>query len=328
MIGFAAILSLLAMLASWVPGAAALSRVALQPASLQRTGELQMVIATSSGDLAGATDARAQELQKRLNRKKRRNEMPLSQSWYKARQAHISKNQKRALFSLWPQYGVDLKFNVSLDLPSLFPLAEPFTVLDIGFGAGESVHGLAKLFPDRQFIGCEIHRAGIASALLRVNDSSLSNVKLIRSDATVLLESHIGTSSLDEICVFFPDPWPNSDRDAERRIIRPHMLRQFERVLKPAGSVFIATDVEDYAAHVERTFAYSESYRWELVGSLQHAAGVRGNGDVDGAICVEAESGSVQPIEDRFSRRPVTKYERKAGEEGRGVWEFEYRLNA
>jgi hypothetical protein len=144
-----ALLSLVAVLASWAPGCA-LSRVELLPAPLRRSS-LQMAIGGggASGDLASTeaapsapsapsaliseqkqeqaqeqeqaapsatfatSEARTLELQKRANRNKRRNEMPLSQAWYKARQAHISPNQKRALTSLWPVYGVDLKFNVS-----------------------------------------------------------------------------------------------------------------------------------------------------------------------------------------------------------------------
>jgi len=277
------------------------------------------------------------------DRLKRRNEMPLSQRWYKARQQHISKSQKKALRELWPIYGIDLKFNKTIDihLNDFFNKRNTSTyiVLDIGFGNGESTCGMAGMSTntDKLFIGCEIYRAGLANALLTItaplahhhnetehciSAAAIDNIRLIRADVTILFESHLSENSLNEICVFFPDPWPNSERDLQRRVIRLHMLDLFAKTLKPSGLLRIATDAEEYAQHVKSTvLLWNENQhlslqttnrdgnesvtcqQWQLVNELNHPAGLNGP-----------------------SYRPVTHYERKAAEAGRPVVDLEYRL--
>jgi hypothetical protein len=49
------------------------------------------------------------------DRHKKRNEMPLSQRWYKARQQHLSKAQKLILRSLWSSYGITLHYGETID---------------------------------------------------------------------------------------------------------------------------------------------------------------------------------------------------------------------
>lgn len=232
-------------------------------------------------------------------RQKRRNEMPLSQRWYKAQQQHVSKAQKKVLRELWPIFGIDLVFNETIDgsfksfygeiyikpveicilpVPSQFYTAgsDSYIVLDIGFGTGESICQMANRVENSKklFIGCEIYRAGLASALALTRqkiDSQFAtqiefplssaikrclqestNIRLIRADATLLFERHLSPSCLNEICVFFPDPWPNIPRDLQRRVVRLHMLDLFARALRPGGLLRIATDVEEYATYVRR----------------------------------------------------------------------------
>ena len=81
----------------------------------------------------------------------------------------------------------------------------------------------------------------------------LQNVRLIRADATMLFEGHVSAASLSEICIFFPDPWPNIPRDLQRRVVRLHMLDLFATCLRPHGLLRVATDVQEYADHVRTT---------------------------------------------------------------------------
>mmetsp|Transcript_24492 Transcript_24492/g.40834 ORF Transcript_24492/g.40834 Transcript_24492/m.40834 type:complete len:371 (+) Transcript_24492:114-1226(+) len=302
------------------------------------------------------------EMEKRMKRMKRRNEMPLSQSWYKSRQQQISKKQKKALASLWPSHGIDLKYNTTLNFhplfnhttgmkelfrPSLPVVPDTFSdttvtqktlddsrqcvVLDIGFGNGESIVEMAKRFPFKLYIGCEIHRAGIAATLISINDSELQNIKLIRSDVTVLLENHLPDGCLDEICIFFPDPWPKSGRDAERRVIRPRMLAQFGRLLKPGvGRIHIATDAEEYATHIEATFSAGNDAHtyWQLGAKLCHPPTSRISATTTSyqrsSVTGEHRTQSNSTCFECLNNRPVTKYERKAQAQGRAVWEYVY----
>lgn len=255
---------------------------------------------------------REQQLEKRQRKIKRKLEMPLSQKWYKAKQQHLSKNQKRALRELWPIYGIDLKYNTSLDLPSAFLSSadinlrsDDYYVLDVGFGLGESLVGMAENNSNKYYLGCEIHKAGLASALQKTNGSALINVKVVRCDATVLLESHLPENSLNEICVFFPDPWLNVERDENRRIIRPHMIGNMWRALKGGGMLRIATDVSEYADNVRM---------------VMNSPSVKSFWSCHGDSCF--------PPCERAGRnllpRPVTKYEHRAQELKNLIWEYEY----
>ena len=75
----------------------------------------------------------------------------------------------------------------------------------------------------------------------------------MRADAALFLENHIPPGQVDEVLVFFPDPWPTEGRggerteEATRRIVRPDVVDSIERVLRPGGLLHVATDVLDYA---------------------------------------------------------------------------------
>lgn len=245
---------------------------------------------------------------RRLARQLRTRSSPLTQKWYRDRQLPVSRAQRRAIQQHWPDDGIHLDFGRVLDLPRSF--RRPFArfVLDVGFGSGDSLVGMARARRDTAFLGCEIHRAGVGAALIRLHDNSsepVDNVRLVRSDVAVLLERHLPPSCLDEVCVFFPDPWPNFERDGERRVIRPSMLPLLERTLKPGGVVRVATDVEEYALHAVSVFGGLElkASRWRCLERTVNAPGL---GSPD---------------------RPATKYELRAKELGNLVWDMKFQLS-
>ena len=152
-------------------------------------------------------------------------------------------------------------------------------MLDVGFGHGESLAGMAARRPHTNFLGVEVHRPGVAAALLRLAEADAKNVKICRIDAVALLESHIAPEPcFDEVCVFFPDPWTKSGsnkdapatggsgKDEHRRIIRPHTLDLLAARLRPGGVLHVATDVDEYAEHVRNVVA--SDARWSAVPPL------------------------------------------------------------
>jgi tRNA (guanine-N7-)-methyltransferase len=150
--------------------------------------------------------------------------MPRSQKWFKAMQQHVSPNQKRIFNEYWPMYGINLKYGTKIVPHELFPnisasLTTP-VCLDIGFGTGDSIIGMSQQNKDKIYLGCEIHRAGISIALGNITTLGIENVKLIRADVTMLLETYLTDRCLDEVCIFFPDPWVNYERDGGRRVVR------------------------------------------------------------------------------------------------------------
>jgi tRNA (guanine-N7-)-methyltransferase len=77
----------------------------------------------------------------------------------------------------------------------------------------------------------------------------LTNVHVADGDALVLLRGMLAPDSLDEVRVFFPDPWPKA-RHAKRRLVTLAFADLVASRLTPGGRLHIATDWEPYAATV------------------------------------------------------------------------------
>ena len=203
---------------------------------------------------------------------------PTAPRTFLRRQGQCTRRQKAALRELWPRFGVDVAWNGTLTPADLFASRGP-CVLDVGFGHGESLAGMAARRPHTNYLGVEVHRPGVAAALIRLAEADASNVKICRIDAVALLETHIAPEPcFDEVCVFFPDPWTKSGsnkdsptksgsgKDEHRRIIRPHTLDLLSERLRPGGCLHVATDVDEYAEHVRNVVA--SDARWSAAPPL------------------------------------------------------------
>jgi tRNA (guanine-N7-)-methyltransferase len=162
-------------------------------------------------------------------------------------------NTKVAVVALMESLIIECLAVLSLFICS--KLSEPRVIIDLGFGRGETTLALAQVNPDACVLGIEVHKPGVAVAIQRLEAARLdttaycsSNVKLVYADGIVVLADCVPDSSVSEVCVFFPDPFPDTP---ERRLIRPLLLDLLAQKLKPSGQLHIATDVDSYAAHVQ-----------------------------------------------------------------------------
>jgi Putative methyltransferase len=94
----------------------------------------------------------------------------------------------------------------AIDLGAVFGRPAP-TILEIGFGMGEATAQIAALLPEKNFLCCEVHTPGVGALLKRIEEQSLSNIRIIQHDAVEVLEHMLLPASLDGIHIFFPDPW-------------------------------------------------------------------------------------------------------------------------
>lgn len=162
------------------------------------------------------------------------------------REGRLTPSQRRALETLWPQYGISPAG--ILDLSDLFGRDAPCT-LEIGFGNGDALLAMATREPDTNFIGIDVHRPGIGHLLLALEKHELTNVRVIDADAVEVLKNSLGTASLDRVLLFFPDPWPKQ-RHHKRRILQPGFIELVADRLRPGGIFHMATDWEDYAVQM------------------------------------------------------------------------------
>jgi tRNA (guanine-N7-)-methyltransferase len=162
---------------------------------------------------------------------------------YVVRGGRLTTAQQRALDEHWPRYG--LACIGVLDLAAIFGRDAPRT-LEIGFGNGDNLAGLAAAHPEQDFIGIEVHPPGVGHLLLKAAQSALSNLRIAQQDAMDVLRNNIPPGSLDSILVLFPDPWPKK-RHHKRRLVSRAFADLAMARLKPGGTLQLATDWTPYA---------------------------------------------------------------------------------
>lgn len=179
----------------------------------------------------------------------------------------LHKGQDRLFRDLLPTLEIPLGDGV-IDPGALFSTSPETIVIEIGYGGGEHLARKARENPTTGYIGCEVFSGGIGKLLEKIDEDSLTNIRLFTDDALKLLQK-LPASSLDGAYLLYPDPWPKT-RHHKRRFVSPVTLGELARVLKPVALFNFATDIEDYAdwtlAHILRspdfTFAPGGPRSW------------------------------------------------------------------
>lgn len=131
-----------------------------------------------------------------------------------------------------------------LDFEALFERRGPVE-LEIGSGKGTFLVEQAKAFSDTNFFGVEWANKFYKYAVDRMERWQLNNVRMIRTDAAMLIREHIPDASIGVFHLYFPDPWPKK-RHHKRRFFCQDNLTQIHRILQSGGLVNVATDHENY----------------------------------------------------------------------------------
>lgn len=168
------------------------------------------------------------------------------------REGRMTRSQQRALEELMPVYGITDLDN-PLDIPGIFPFPGP-CFLEIGFGMGSSLLEMAVRHPQNLYLGIEVHRPGVGSLLLQIEQLQIKNIRIINHDAVEILENLIPDQSLDGLYLFFPDPW-HKKKHHKRRILQPAFVDIVHNKLKSGAIFHMATDWQDYADHMMRVMA-------------------------------------------------------------------------
>lgn len=119
-------------------------------------------------------------------------------------------------------------------------------IVEIGSGRGEAVVDAAAANPDTDFLALEVYVPGIAQTLVSIRHRKVDNIRIALLDAAEALDTTIQEGSVDELWIFFPDPW-HKKRHHKRRLVTPAFAAKAARVLRPGGVWRLATDWQDYA---------------------------------------------------------------------------------
>jgi tRNA (guanine-N7-)-methyltransferase len=206
------------------------------------------------------------------------------------RAGRLSTAQARAIEELGPKFCIPYA-KAQLDLAASFQRNAP-TILEIGFGMGDTTAKIATDMPEKNFLGVEVHTPGIGSLLKLIGEQGLNNLRLIQHDAVEVITHMIAPASLAGAHIFFPDPWHKA-RHNKRRLIQAPFVELLVSRIAPGGYLHCATDWQDYAEQMLAVLSAEPT--------LQNSA--------DGYA-------------PRPAYRPVTKFENRGLKLGHGVWDL------
>lgn len=117
--------------------------------------------------------------------------------------------------------------------------------IEVGSGPGHFLCKLARHKLGTRFIGIDVKRERCDSAASRALSWRLTNVCVVNEEAHRFISTHIETSSISSIHVYFPTPYPRA-LGLSRRLMNSDFLAELHRVLIPGGILRIATDHREY----------------------------------------------------------------------------------
>lgn len=111
-------------------------------------------------------------------------------------------------------------------------------VLELGCGKGEYTTGLARRYPEKNFIGVDIKGSRIWRGARTALAERLTNVMFLRTRIEVI-SSFFSEDEVDEIWLTFPDPQLKKKR---KRLTSSRFLNSYRRFLKHNGIIHLKTD--------------------------------------------------------------------------------------
>ena len=235
----------------------------------------------------------------------------------------LTQGRQNAWDRLSPRYVIDPPRGERDTLPADGEQLDPVEVfgrraelvVEVGSGTGENIVAAALAHPERDHLGVEVYLPGLAQTLSRVERSgSPENLRMLPLDAQRALPAMLAEGSIDQLWVYFADPWPKQ-RHHKRRLINPPFLDAVLPLLADGAAFRLATDWAQYAHHMRQQL----DARPEL--TLLHPEGTAPEGTSSDTIPQNMPSSGWAP---RFEGRVKTGFENKGRAAGRLIWDLAY----
>ena len=167
----------------------------------------------------------------------------------------MTDGQERAWTDLAPRYVIDaprdaaatsIRPGAAIDPREVWGRDAPARRRD-RLGSGPRDHprrGIPR--PDVDFLAVEVFTAGLARTMLDAERAGVDNLRLVEANAPEVLEHLLPPASVDELWVFFPDPW-HKTKHTKRRLVTPEFAAIAAGALRDGGILRLATDWEQYA---------------------------------------------------------------------------------
>ncbi|CAH0418502.1 tRNA (guanosine(46)-N7)-methyltransferase TrmB [Periweissella ghanensis] len=124
---------------------------------------------------------------------------------------------------------------------SIFPKEQPI-MIEVGTGKGQFIIGMAKKFPEINFIGMEIQEGAVAVAGRKAFEDAdeLPNLRFVYGDGAGV-DTYFAKGEVAKVYLNFSDPWPKSGHE-KRRLTYKAFLQSYENILPANGEVEFKTD--------------------------------------------------------------------------------------
>lgn len=212
---------------------------------------------------------------------------------FKPRRGRLSDAKRTDLEELVPPILLEPSTTL-LDRVAVFGRTAPL-VIDIGFGMGESTAAIAIAHPELDLLAIDVHTPGFVALARALHEARAGNVRIVAADALDVLTWMVAPSSVAQVRVSFPDPWPKASQ-RHRRLVDTSFAALVATRLQPAGTLHLATDWPDYANQMLEVLSASDA----LVNTHDRWA-------------------------PRDPERPVTRYEQRGIDAGRPIRDLVFR---
>ena len=163
--------------------------------------------------------------------------------------------------------------------------------LEIGFGNAENIIFQAINNPSYLFIGSEVYMSGIGTLVSSIKENNINNIKIFSDDIRLLLDQS-PKKVFDSVIIICPDPWPK-EKHHKRRLINKSFLEMVHDFMKEDSNIYISTDWENYAESISELFVKNKLFKSSSIKS--------------------------------FQKDSLSKFERRGKDEGRELFEFNYK---
>jgi tRNA (guanine-N7-)-methyltransferase len=130
--------------------------------------------------------------------------------------------------------------------------------IDLGCGDGAFLLGMAKEYPDRDFLGVERLLGRVRKVCKKITKRHLENARVLRLESRYTVEWLLPEGAVSRLHLLCPDPWPKF-KHHRRRLVQVEFLEAVNRALQPGGEFLFMTDHEEYFEWaVEKVAAYGK----------------------------------------------------------------------
>ena len=193
----------------------------------------------------------------------------------------MSKRREDVLRTLLPALEI-MALTRPIDLREQLSVKK--VVVDFGSGMGAHAIDLATNSSDVGVLAIDVHTVGLCAVAESAHQLGLTNIRTHHGDGIGVITDWLAPSSISEIHILFPDPWPKV-RHQKRRLISVSFLNQLHKVLEHSGLVKFVTDDESYFDSALITFGEADGLNmtdsdWDVPNTTYHKRAIRlGNTD-------------------------------------------------